>query len=138
MILLRRRNKSNILSDYINSIQNDIDDRLDDRILRLDRRHLTRNSSVHRNQDVAMSSLHPNLRRKIEQASVVIYKEDWSTNAYQNVTVIKFRYDTKELTRYLNIIKTIPVLDKVKIYNSNGDIIEETIFYKDYWNTTRY
>jgi hypothetical protein len=118
MIILRRRNKPNILSDYIKSIQNDIDKTLDDRILKLDKRHLSTTYKSHNN---IVSNLHSAFINEIRQASVVIYKEDWNTDA--PINLIKFRYHNNKLPKYMNIINDMPVCKQIYRYDSEGNKI---------------
>jgi hypothetical protein len=87
MILLRRRNKPNILEDIKSYIDNSNVCR-EDYILKLDRRHIERGRN---NIDVTINKVHHPLRKEIQKATLVAYKKDWN-NPKDNLRLRELLY----------------------------------------------
>lgn len=133
MILLRRRNP-NILShlkDIIGEIKHPIDT---DRILKLDSRHIYRGIDK---REIRLNSFHHPLREEIQKASLVAYKNNWY-NHKENVTVLKFRYEHKELNNYLDILKEIPIFTKLLYHDKRGNVIKQLTYNKTHYIETIY
>lgn len=121
-ILLRRRNseKPFDLSRYLNSgaklrLLPPIDSST---ILKLDRRHVTQGRQT---TDVARYSFYTDINEGMLRATLVAYKEDWD-DPDCSMTILKFRYATKELDNYLPILKKMPIFEESIDYSNDGHI----------------
>ena len=128
MILLRRRhskNNSNLYSDILKELIEDNKDIRQDTILKLDKRHVTHGRQT---ADASRNSFYYDINKEMLQATLVAYKEDWD-NPNCRLTILKFRYETKELDNYLPVLNKMPIFEESIRYNNEGHIMEK-ISYK--------
>lgn len=100
-ILLYKR-----LRSVVDKFQSD-EYELDERILKLDRWNVIYGRSQ---DDVTMTSFTGDINRAIHMASLVVYKGDWDDPS-ASLVVLKFRYPSKELDNYLELLKEFPIFE---------------------------
>jgi hypothetical protein len=52
--------------------------------------------------------------------------------------VLKFKYAQKELSKYLDILKEMPIFTELKYHNKLGDEMRRITYYENFYEETRY